>query len=50
MDFIQNLPKYEGCQMIMVIVDQFSKHATFILAMKYCLMEKATQLFIVDKY
>ncbi|PKI70118.1 hypothetical protein CRG98_009490 [Punica granatum] len=46
MDFIINLPKSEGRQMLMVVVDRFSKYATFISAKKDCLAEEAAQLFM----
>ncbi|PKI57042.1 hypothetical protein CRG98_022546 [Punica granatum] len=52
MDFIVNLPKLKGCQTLMVVVDRFSKYATFISAKKECPAEKAAQLFMkhVVKY
>lgn len=34
MDFIINLPKFEGCWTLMVVVDWFSKCTTFVPAMK----------------
>ncbi len=52
MDFIVNLPKSEGCQTLMVVVDRFSKYATFIPAKKDCPAEEAARLFMkhVVKY
>ncbi|PKI58979.1 hypothetical protein CRG98_020624 [Punica granatum] len=52
MDFIVNLPKSEGYQTLMVVVDRFSKYATFIPAKKDCPAEEATRLFMkhVVKY
>lgn len=52
MDFIVNLPKSEGCRTIMVVVDRFSKYATFIPASKHCPAEEAARLFLkhVVKY
>lgn len=43
MDFISALPKSEGCGSIMVVVDRFSKYATFIPASKDC---TAARLFL----
>lgn len=52
MDFITCLPKSEGCGSIIVVVDRFSKYATFILALTNCTAEEATKLFFkhVVKY
>ncbi|PKI46454.1 hypothetical protein CRG98_033152 [Punica granatum] len=52
MDFKVNLPKSEGCQTLMVVVDRFSKYVTFILAKKDCPAEEAARLFMkhVVKY
>ncbi|OWM75776.1 hypothetical protein CDL15_Pgr009420 [Punica granatum] len=52
MDFIVNLPKSEGCQTLMVVVDRFSKYATFIPAKKDCPAKEAARLFMkhVVKY
>ncbi|PKI72750.1 hypothetical protein CRG98_006835 [Punica granatum] len=52
MDFIVNLPKSEGCQTLMVVVDRFSKYATFIQTKKDCPTEEAARLFMkhVVKY
>ncbi|KAL3524838.1 hypothetical protein ACH5RR_013210 [Cinchona calisaya] len=46
MDFIVGLPKFEGCQTIMVVVDRFSKYGTFIAASKDCPAEEAARLFM----
>ena len=46
MDFIVSLPKSEGFGSIMVVVDRFSKHATFIPAAVDCTAEEAAQLFL----
>ncbi|PKI49431.1 hypothetical protein CRG98_030163 [Punica granatum] len=40
MDFTVSLPKSEGCQTLMVVVDRFSKYATFIPATDDCLAEE----------
>ncbi|KAK4278290.1 hypothetical protein QN277_016155 [Acacia crassicarpa] len=52
MDFISALPKSEGCGSIMVVVDRFSKYATFIAAPTDCTAEEAARLFFknVVKY
>ncbi|EOY14161.1 Uncharacterized protein TCM_033451 [Theobroma cacao] len=52
MDFIMRLPKANGFGSIMVVVDRFSKYATFIPATKECPAEEATKLFFkhVVKY
>jgi hypothetical protein len=52
MDFISALPKSEGYGSIMVVVDRFSKYATFIAAPTDCTAEEAARLFMknVVKY
>ncbi len=52
MDFISALPKSEECGSIIVVVDRFSKYATFIAAPTDCTAEEAARLFIrhVVKY
>ena len=45
MDFIIDLPKFEGYGSIIVMVDRFSKYATFIEA-KDCTVEEMTRLFL----
>ncbi|KAE8689123.1 hypothetical protein F3Y22_tig00110943pilonHSYRG00133 [Hibiscus syriacus] len=52
MDFIIGLPKTDGLSSIMVVVDRFSKYATFIPASKVCPAVEATRLFLkhVVKY
>ena len=52
MDFITNLPLTTDCGSILVIVDRFSKYATFIAAPKYCSAEITASLFFkyVVKY
>ena len=52
MDFIIGLPKSEGYGSIIVVVDRFSKYATFIAAPKDCTAEEMTRLFLknVVKY
>ena len=39
MDFIIGLPKSEDNDSIIVVVDSFSKYATFIVALTDCIME-----------
>lgn len=46
MDFIVSLPKSERCQTLMVVMDQFSKYAAFILATKDCHAKEAAQFFM----
>ncbi|KAL3535722.1 hypothetical protein ACH5RR_004183 [Cinchona calisaya] len=46
MDFIVGLPKSDGCQTIMVVVDRFSKYGTFITASKDCPADEAARLFM----
>ena len=52
MDFIIGLPKSEGHGSIIVVVDRFSKYATFIAAPKDCTSEETARLFLknVVKY
>ncbi|KAL4383104.1 hypothetical protein GQ457_15G008210 [Hibiscus cannabinus] len=52
MDFIIGLPKVDDFSSIMVVVDRFSKYATFIPASKVCPAEEAARLFLkhVVKY
>ncbi|KAK8590647.1 hypothetical protein V6N13_057538 [Hibiscus sabdariffa] len=52
MDFIIGLPKVDDFLSIMVVVDRFSKYATFIPASKVCPAEEAARLFLkhVVKY
>ena len=45
MDFISSLPKSNGFGTIMVVVDIFSKYATFMPAIAGCITKEATQLF-----
>ncbi|KAE8690983.1 cytochrome P450 78A7-like [Hibiscus syriacus] len=46
MDFIIGLPKTDGLSSIMVVVDRFSKYATFIPASKVCPAVEAARLFL----
>ncbi|KAH9706417.1 Endonuclease [Citrus sinensis] len=46
MDFISALPKSEGCGSIMVVVDRYSKYATFIAAPTDCKADEAARLFV----
>ena len=46
MDFISALPRSEGGGSIMVVVDCYSKYATFIAVPTDCKADKATRLFI----
>ena len=45
MDFIVALPKSEGFGSIMVIVDRFSKYATFVPTSTDCKVNEAARLF-----
>jgi len=45
LDFITHLPKVGEFEAILVIVDRFSKYATFISAPKLCSAEMTAQLF-----
>ena len=45
MDFISALPKSGGSGSIIVVVDRFSKHGTFIPAPTDCTAEEAARLF-----
>ncbi|KAH9688170.1 Endonuclease [Citrus sinensis] len=46
MDFITSMPKSEGCESIMVVVDRYSKYATFIAAPVDCKADEAARLFV----
>ncbi|PHT91027.1 hypothetical protein T459_06140 [Capsicum annuum] len=48
MDFITCLPNSEGCGTIMVVVDRFSKYATFSAATSNCKAKEAARLFLKD--
>ncbi|KAK3032811.1 hypothetical protein RJ639_035417 [Escallonia herrerae] len=52
LDFITGLPKVEDLGTILVVVDRFSKDASFIATPKYCSAEDTAQLFFkyVVKY
>ncbi|KAK3022710.1 hypothetical protein RJ639_046694 [Escallonia herrerae] len=52
LDFITSLSNVEDLGTILVVVDRFSKYASFIAAPKYCSAGEATQLFFkyVVKY
>ena len=52
LDFIISLPKMGNLTSILVVVDRFSKYATFILAPKQCAADETTCLFFknVVKY
>ena len=45
MDFITFLPKSDGYAMIMVVVDSFSKYATFMPTIVDCTSKEAARLF-----
>ncbi|TYK28654.1 reverse transcriptase [Cucumis melo var. makuwa] len=45
MDFITHLPKVGDFEAILVIIDRFSKYATFIPTTKHCSAEMTAQLF-----
>jgi len=51
-DFIVGLPTSEGCNWVLVVVDRYSKYATFLPAPKECSAEQAAHLFFkhVVKY
>lgn len=46
MDFMTTLTKSKKCGNIMVIVDRYSKYATFIVAQTNCKVDEAAYLFI----
>ena len=46
LDFISALPQVGGCGSILVVVDRFSKYATFIPAPTPCNAEDAAHLFV----
>ena len=46
MDFIIGLPKSEGYGSIIVVVDRFTKYATFIAAPKDCTAAETARLFL----
>lgn len=52
MDFITGLPKFDGYGTIMLVVDRFSKYATFMPATPGCISKEAAHLFFknVVKY
>ena len=52
MDFIIGLPKVDDYSSIIVVVNRFSKYATFIPASKICPANEAARLFLkyVVKY
>ena len=45
LDFITHLPKVGEFEAILVIIDRFSKYATFIPTNKVCSAEMTAQLF-----
>ena len=52
LDFINGLPKVGDISSILVVIDRFSKYATFIPTTKYCSAEETARLFFkfVVKY
>lgn len=46
MDFILALPKFEGCGIIIVVVDHYSRYMTFIITLADCKTDEAARLFI----
>jgi len=52
MDFIVSLATSDGCNWVLVVVERYSKYATFIPAPKECSAEQAAHLFFkhVVKY
>ena len=44
LDFIDDLPKVGDFGSILVVIDRFSKYATFIPAQKYCTAEDTARL------
>ncbi|KAL4347133.1 hypothetical protein GQ457_17G013750 [Hibiscus cannabinus] len=52
LDLLIGLPNIDNCSSIMVVVDRFSKYATFIPASKLCPAEEAARIFLkhVVKY
>lgn len=52
MDFIMGFPKVDGKDMIMVVIDWFSKYVMFVATQKACNIETIVKLFFkhVVKY
>ena len=49
MDFIIGLPKSKDNDSFIIVVDRFSKYATFIAASTNCTTEKTTRLFLCSQ-
>lgn len=47
-DSITSLPEVDGFASIIVIIDMFSKYATFILASTHCPTKETTKLFMTN--
>ena len=48
MDFILGLPKVDGLQSILMMVDRLTKYAVFCAAPDTCMAERAAKLFFSD--
>ncbi|CAM8940728.1 unnamed protein product [Rhodiola kirilowii] len=48
MDFITCLPKSDGFGSIIVVVDRFSKYATFMAASSECSAQETARLFLAN--
>lgn len=46
MDFITRLPRVDGHDTILVIVDYFSKYTMFVLTRKECTAKEIAELFL----
>ena len=46
MDYITSLSKSKECSSIMVVIDRYSKYATFIAIPADCKADKAARLFV----
>ena len=48
MDFVRQLPESEGCNIILVVLDQFTKVQYYIRAKTTCILEDVANCYIND--